>query len=360
MSNSKGKFIVVDGIDGSGKATQAEILREKLTNLGMNVVVFDFPRYGEKSASLVEMYLNGEFGSAEEVGPYIGSIFYAVDRYAASKEITQALEDGKIVISNRYVSASKGHQTSKIKNKKDRAKFITWLNELEYDLFKIPVPDLTLFLHVPAEVGYSLVLNKKEREYIKGKKQDIHEADRDHLFKAENAYLELIYGGDSYENWVKVSCSKGNEILPIDVIGNKIFSTVEKELFQNFKMSTHSHHQNEANISDKVNYLHSLLTIAYDMYLNNDLELCKTFDSLESNLRSLAAYLGVEYVSSDCPTCSLSVDRTFARLHKLIAEIYINYKDENFDEINKNLSETSMLINQFTTGMNCDVLQKTK
>jgi dTMP kinase len=225
---SLGKFIVIDGIDGSGKATQANLLKTRLEEIGFEVEMFDFPRYGEKSAGLVEEYLNGTYGTAEEVGPYAGSIFYAVDRYAASKKIKDALAAGKIVISNRYVSASKGHQTSKINDKERRKDFIKWLNELEYELFKIPVPDITFFLHVPADIGYDLVLKKKARKYIKGKKQDIHEADKEHLYKAENAYLEMIEGVDKKENWVKISCSKDDEILPIEVISVLIMASLKE------------------------------------------------------------------------------------------------------------------------------------
>ena len=106
----KGKLIVLCGTDGSGKATQAELLAERLKKEGHDVEVVDFPNYGEKSAALVEMYLNGDFGTAEEVGPYRASVFYAVDRYASSKKMKKWLDEGKIIVSNRYVSANIGHQ----------------------------------------------------------------------------------------------------------------------------------------------------------------------------------------------------------------------------------------------------------
>lgn len=347
VSSSKGKFIVIDGIDGSGKATQAEILRESLVKEGYDVEIFDFPQYGERSAALVEMYLNGEFGTADEVGPHIGSIFYAVDRYAASNKIKQAIDNGKIVISNRYVSASKGHQTSKIESKKDRAKFINWLNELEYDLFNIPIPDLTIFLHVPAEVGYKLVLEKKEREYIKGKKQDIHEADKTHLFKAEKAYLDLIYGGDSYENWVKISCASGNEILPIDEIAKKILTIVNNDLLTNLPGINHLSKQEEGNISEKINFLHALITDAYDSFMNNEDNLEQIAKKIDSNLLSLSNYLNVSYIKTECESCALSIDKSFARLHRVVSLIYENYKVGEFGILAKNLTEASMILSQF-------------
>ena len=106
----KGKLIVIDGTDGSGKGTQTELLVERLKNEGHAVFMLDFPQYGERSAAMVEDYLNGKFGTADEVGPYKASIFYACDRFAAASEVKKRLARGEICISNRYVSANMGHQ----------------------------------------------------------------------------------------------------------------------------------------------------------------------------------------------------------------------------------------------------------
>ena len=110
MQKQTGKFIVIDGTDGSGKATQTELLVKRLAQAGYEVVMADFPQYGQKSAGLVEHYLNGKYGTALDVGPYRASIFYAADRYDASFQIRQWLKEGKIVISNRYVTANMAHQ----------------------------------------------------------------------------------------------------------------------------------------------------------------------------------------------------------------------------------------------------------
>ena len=132
MKDYPGKFIVIDGTDGSGKATQTELLAEKLRYAGFDVALADFPQYGKKSAGPVEEYLNGKYGPAHEVGPYRGSIFYALDRYDASFEIKEWLKQGKIVISNRYVTANMGHQGGKIKDLEEKRRFYEWLYELEY------------------------------------------------------------------------------------------------------------------------------------------------------------------------------------------------------------------------------------
>jgi len=224
----KGKLIVIDGVDGSGKATQTEILLKKLLSEGLKAVKVEFPRYTKESSALIRDYLNGNFGTAAEVGPYRGSIFYAIDRYSASFEIQKYLDDGYVVLADRYVSANKGHQASKISSRKERAKFLLWINELEYDIFKIPVPNLTIFLHLPAKLSYELVLQKAEREYIKGKKQDIHEADINHLKAAERAYQEMALGFDPYETWKKIECSERGQVLSIEEISTKLYALVKK------------------------------------------------------------------------------------------------------------------------------------
>jgi len=222
----KGYFIVLDGIDGSGKATQTEILVKRLEREGVVVKVVDFPRYGEKSAALVEEYLNGKFGSAEEVGAYRASIFYAVDRYAASAEIKEWLEKGYCVVSNRYVSANKGHQAAKLSSNEEKDKFLDWLDELEYGLFQVPKPDMVLFLYVLAEVGQKLVDKKDVRSYTSAKR-DLHEEDINHLKNAELTYNYLV---EKYDYWKKIDCMNKGDILSIEEISGKVWNEVKKLL----------------------------------------------------------------------------------------------------------------------------------
>ncbi|MBI4778894.1 deoxynucleoside kinase, partial [Candidatus Falkowbacteria bacterium] len=150
MNKNQGKFIVIDGTDGSGKATQTQLLAQRLERVGLNVAIADFPQYNTKSAGPVEEYLSGKYGSPEEVGPYQASIFYACDRYDASFKIKTWLAEGKIVISNRYVTANMGHQGGKISNLLEKKHFFDWLYQLEYEIFNIPRPDLNIILHVDA------------------------------------------------------------------------------------------------------------------------------------------------------------------------------------------------------------------
>lgn len=205
----QGKFLVIDGVDGSGKGTHTELLIERLKKEGHSVLLMDFPRYGNASADFVGKYLRGELGSAEEVGPYRASVYFAYDRFRAAPEIREALQNGMIVVSNRYVSANMGHQAGKIVDPVERERFLVWLKELEYDVLGIPKPDMNILLYVTPEMGQLLVDKKSERVYTQGKKRDIHEADIEHLRNASKAYLEVA----NKEGWKIISSMHGESGL---------------------------------------------------------------------------------------------------------------------------------------------------
>lgn len=222
-----GKLIVIEGTDGSGKATQSQKLLDRLEVSGLLTAYSDFPRYGQKSAGMVENYLNGKYGTdSSVVDPKIASIFYAVDRYDASFEIRDNLSKGRIIICNRYVSASMGHQGGKIEDKVKRKEFMEWLEDLEYNFFKIPKPDLTIFLYVPYQIAQKLVDKKERREYIGERKRDIHEADSEHLRRAESTYLELA----KEKGWTTINCTKDGEMLSIEDIHTLIWNEVKNSL----------------------------------------------------------------------------------------------------------------------------------
>jgi len=217
-----GKFIVIDGADGSGKATQTELLAKRLVRAGFNVKTVDFPQYNTKSAGLIEEYLNGKYGSAKQVGPYRASIFYACDRYSASLNIKRWLEQGKIVIANRYVTANLAHQGGKIQNPLERKHFFDWLNQLEYEIFEIPKPDLNIILHLPAAISQALIRN---RQFKLGQPLDIHEDDLDHLRQAEQIYLEIAR---TFSGMVLIECVRQGRLLNIETIEKLIWREVEK------------------------------------------------------------------------------------------------------------------------------------
>ncbi|MFZ4632267.1 MAG: dUTP diphosphatase [Patescibacteria group bacterium] len=224
MNTYSGKLIVIDGTDGSGKTTQLNLLKTRLENEGYEVMVADFPQYNQKSAGLVEEYLSGKYGQADEITPYQASIFYAVDRYDASAKIRNWLQNGKIVLANRYTSANMGHQGGKIDNPLERKAFFNWLYDLEYKLFNIPKPDLSLILHVEAEISQKLAHDRARTDWS-GSKADIHENNLDHLKKAERVYVEIA---DSYPEFQLISCTKNNEILSRDEISLLVWIMVKR------------------------------------------------------------------------------------------------------------------------------------
>ncbi|PIZ95956.1 MAG: thymidylate kinase [Candidatus Magasanikbacteria bacterium CG_4_10_14_0_2_um_filter_33_14] len=221
----KGLFIMIEGTDGSGKTLQTEMLLKKLEQVGKVVQQISFPQYGEPSASLVEDYLNGKFGSAKEVGPRRASILFAVDRFAAAGKIRSWIDTGKIVIANRYVASNMGHQGGKIYNDEERKKYFEWNYDLEYNIMGIPKPDVNVILHVTPEVSQKLVDKKESREYLHGKKRDIHEDDLNHLRDAEKAYLEIAR---LYPEFQVLECVENNEILAPETIHDMVWSEIAK------------------------------------------------------------------------------------------------------------------------------------
>lgn len=227
----RGKFIVIDGTDGSGKGTQTKLLIETLKTEGYAVEMADFPRYGQRSAAMVEDYLNGKYG---QVNPKASSIFYAIDRFDAATQVRDWLSEGKVVVSNRYVTASAGHQGGKIDDELERGKFFRWLNNLEYEIFGIPRPDLNLILHVPAETAQLLVDKKSadERKYANGKKRDLHEADLNHLKNAEKVFLEIA---KLFPNTKLVECVHQGILLSPEQVHNKIWDLVRRIALKDVK-----------------------------------------------------------------------------------------------------------------------------
>jgi len=212
-----GRLIVIEGTDGSGKKTQTELLVQRLRDEGRTVTTFSFPQYGKKSAGMVEEYLAGKYGPSNEVDPYSASVFYAVDRFDVAKEIRAALNRGEIVVLDRYVDSNAGHQGGKFRDPEARAKFLGWLYDFEYRILDIPEPNIVVLLYMPVDVALKL-MEKRERA------KDGHEADTQHLRNAEASYLWLA---EQYpEDHQKIDCVQEGEVLPKEVIAEKVYKIV--------------------------------------------------------------------------------------------------------------------------------------
>ena len=214
-----GKLIVIEGSDGSGKATQTRKLYERLRDLEVNVRRVSFPNYESESSALIRMYLRGDFGGkAEEVNPYAAATFYAVDRFANFFEWKDFYQSGGLILSDRYVGSNMVYQAAKLNRKADRTKFLAWLDDLEYKHFGIPRPDLTIFLDMPPEISAIL---RRERG-----REDIHESDAAFMQKVYNVYKETAqkYG------WKVVNCADKNFARSSTDIHENILAMVEELL----------------------------------------------------------------------------------------------------------------------------------
>lgn len=218
-----GKLLVIEGVDGSGKATQTALLHQALTQLGYTVQRTSFPNYDSPSSSLIKMYLNGEFGeNANSVNAFAASAFYAVDRFATfQKEWAQFYEDGGLLLCDRYTTSNMIHQGSKISDVEDRQEYLAWLIELEYERFCLPKPDSVIFLEVPPQISQRL---RKQRQDLKRDlAKDIHESNLDYLQKTYEIACQIA----REENWHIITCAdQGGNLRSIDDIHQEILAHV--------------------------------------------------------------------------------------------------------------------------------------
>lgn len=219
----KGKFIVIEGTDGSGKKTQAKILCEKLNEAGINCIVQSFPNYDSPACTPVKMYLNGEFGDIGCLDAYQANSLYAVDRLCTMMGLKDHIENGGSIVFDRYVESTMLHQAALIENQEERDRFLDYVNDFEFGKLKLPKPDLVIFLDVPVEVSKKLADSRGE--YKSGNKKDILEQDIFHLTKAYNSgkYVANKYG------WTQIYCLNENgNLKSIEEISNDIFEVVKK------------------------------------------------------------------------------------------------------------------------------------
>jgi len=219
-----GKLISIEGLDGSGKATQTKLLCSNLSERGIQLRHVSFPDYAEPSSALAKMYLNGEFGSdPNEVNAYAASSFYSVDRYASYQRFWKKdYQNGALIVADRYTTSNIVFQLSKLpKSQWDR--FIQWLEDYEYCKLGLPRPDLTIYLDMPAEASQKLLINRYHGEESK---RDIHESNTPYL----RACAESAAYAVKQLNWKVINCADGENPRTVEEIHTDVINTITEEL----------------------------------------------------------------------------------------------------------------------------------
>ncbi len=217
IKRRKGKLIVIDGGDGSGKTTQAELLVDYLKSQKIPVKYVDFPQYYKSfHGKTVGKFLKGEFGKIDEVSPYLASLAYALDRASIKREMDEFLAQGGYIVANRYATSNMAHQAAKCKTEKEREEFLKWIYELEYKVHKIPKENLVIYLHVPYQYAAELA---RKRAIQQGIEQDIHEKSLEHQKKSEEMYLMLA---KKYKHWRTIECMQNGAIIDREAIHRQI------------------------------------------------------------------------------------------------------------------------------------------
>lgn len=225
----KGKLIVIEGVDSSGKETHTKMLFQRLLDEKYNIRKVEFPDYDSQSSALVKMYLKGDFGrNPGNVNPYAASTFFAIDRFASFKTSWQDFyDDGGIVLADRYTMSNMIHQASKVKEKEEKRAFLDWLWDFEFIKLGIPVPDCIIFLDMPPEYGIKLMKERKNK--ITGlAEKDIHEKSLEHLKESYDNACEIA---ETY-NWNRVHCVADGRLRDITDINDEIYSIVKRTILQ--------------------------------------------------------------------------------------------------------------------------------
>jgi dTMP kinase len=225
--SKRGKLIVIDGTDGSGKATQQELLIKHLKKDGRKVKVVDFPDYYSNFfGKFIGHCLSEQYYNFVKVHPKIASVLYAADRFESRDKIKKWLSEGNIIIANRYASANQIHQGGKIANPRKREAFIKWLAVMEFEVFKIPKPDAVFYLSVPIPIVLKLIAerNKNSKRNYLGRKKDVHEKDINFL---ENSRKSALWLAKTQKGWIKIECVKDGALESRENIHEEIYEKVK-------------------------------------------------------------------------------------------------------------------------------------
>lgn len=220
-----GKLVVIDGIDSSGKATQARLLVERLTREGQQVEMMNFPRYGTPLfGEFLGECLAGKHGDFLHLDPKIASTLYALDRYEASAQITAWLAEGKIVIADRFSSSNQIHQAGKIIDQVKRDAFLSWIEKMEHEVLKVPRPDVVVYLRVPVETSLALLVKERaaKNEALEGETKDVVEKDRMYLERSFESAERLSQN----PSWKTVPCTQGEVLRSPEDIHEDVYAHI--------------------------------------------------------------------------------------------------------------------------------------
>ena len=219
-----GKLIVIEGLDGSGKATQSKLLYQALMDKGIKTEKVSFPDYESQSSALVKMYLAGQFGQKPgDVNAYAASAFFTVDRFASFKSKWEKLyNEGYVIIADRYTTSNGVHQCSKLPQEAWQD-FMDWLYDFEYNKIGIPKPDCVIYLDMSPPVSQKLLSKRYEGDESK---KDIHEKDKEYLAASRKAALFCT----QHDGWLRVACDDGQTPFPIEKITKDIMDKITEIL----------------------------------------------------------------------------------------------------------------------------------
>ena len=238
-------LVAIEGIDGSGKGTQAQMLLERASEVGYTTALLSFPQYQvTQSSKWIAEYLKGDFGELDEVPPLFAGMMFALDRYESKNQIMRSLNEHDLVIMDRYVASNLAYQGARIAND-DRSKFVDRLLKLEYEIYGLPKPELTLFLDMPVAFSEFLISERGTRAYtaddeIKGAtaeqvdvplgRYDIHEENTEYLHAVHQMYYQLVRSNDMYPHEVINCQNKDGRLRSREDIAREVWSAVEEKL----------------------------------------------------------------------------------------------------------------------------------
>jgi dTMP kinase len=223
---ARGTFIAIEGIDGSGKRTQVELLEKALASRGHSIYSTGFPQYDSWFGKMVGKFLNGELGPLDTVDPHFSALLYAGDRFEAKSALQSALDAGRVVLADRYIASNLAHQVARVPAK-SRSEFMTWIEHLEYGIYGLPRENLILYLRVPPRHAQELIARKSARSYTAAK-QDLQESSLRHLEDAGEMY-DLL---SRQPPWATIQCfdATQNIMRPPEEIAADVLAAVEPVL----------------------------------------------------------------------------------------------------------------------------------